>query len=139
MNAFYVLTGNDVSYSIDQLNLLPTDNDFSHLDSNYKTTIKGSAIIKDGRVVKLNNDDVNISTFSELRGNFIFNEENFNNVIVENGYFSADVISPSDFWGMKKDVRDMKIVINYNNSALEIITITYKTSNSEVTTVYMFS
>ena len=139
LSAFYVMTADEVSYSIEQLNLLPTDGDFSNLNPSYKSTIKGYATIANGKVVKMDNDNINLPAFEELKGQFIFNENYFTNVIVENGYFSADVTSPSGFLGTNKDVRDMKIVVNYEDSALQKITITYKTSISDVTNEYTFT
>lgn len=138
LEASYTLTANNITYSIEQLNLLPSDGDLSNTSPSYKTTIQGSAEIENGKVTKLDDVAVNLPEYDELKGAFDFKESYFKNVQVENGTFSADVIAVSSFLGADQNLSEMKIVVGYSASVLTTISITYQTSNSTVTAVYGF-
>lgn len=138
LGANYVLKATNITYSIEQLNLLPTDGDLSNTSSNYKSTIQGTATVENGKVTKLDNVEVDIPEYDELKGAFEFKDSYFKNIQKENGKFSADVISVAEFLGNNRDISNMKVIVEYNSSAFQKITITYKTTNSTVTTVYEF-
>ncbi len=138
LEANYTLMANKVEYSIEQLNLLPSDGNLNNISPNYKTTIQGSAIIENGKVTKLDDKAVNLPEYDELKGAFDFKESSFKNIQVDNGKFAADVINASAFIGTDKTISDMKIVVEYSDTSFQKVTITYKTSNSTVTTVYLF-
>lgn len=138
LEANYTLMANKVEYSIEQLNLLPSDGNLNNISPNYKTTIQGSAIIENGKVTKLDDKAVNLPEYDELKGAFDFKESSFKNIQSENGTFAADVVDASDFMGTDKTISDMKIIVEYNETAFQKITLSYKTSTSNVTTVYMF-
>jgi len=137
--AEYILTKNKVSYSVEQLNMLPTDGKLDNLSPEYKKTLTGTAVIENGKVTQFNGDKVSIPDYDELTGAFDFKEGYFKNIKTADGEFSADVVSASNFLGTNKNVSDMKIEVKYNTSAIEKITLTYKTVNSTVTTVYEFT
>lgn len=139
LNANYILTNNDVTYSVEQLNLLPSDGDLTNVSQNHKTTILGTATIKNGKVEKFDGKAVDIPTYNELKGAFNFKESNFKNVKIENGKLTADVTSVSNFMGTSKNLSNMKIVVTYNDTALQKLEIIYNTTNSTVTTVYEFT
>lgn len=134
----YVLTDSVVVYSVEQLNMLPTDGDVENTLSEYKTSLTGTAIIENGKVVKFDGESISIPSYDDLKGCFNFEESNFKNTEVETKKLTADVVSPSKFMGTDMMIEDMKIVVDYNSSALERITITYKTPHSTVTTVYTY-
>ena len=138
LESSYVLTDSIVAYSVEQLNMLPSDGNIENISPNYKVTLMGTAIIENGKVVKLDGESVTLPSYDDLKGSFNFKEGNFKNIKTENGKFTADVSSPSEFLGIEKFLNDMKIVVDYNFSALQKITITYKTTNSTVTIVYEF-
>ena len=54
--ANYVLTENNLVYSIETLNLLPSDGNYSDVGLNYKTTNSGYALIENGEVVEITGD-----------------------------------------------------------------------------------
>ena len=139
LGAEYILTKSKVSYAVEQLNMLPTDGKLDNLSPEYKKTLTGTAIIENGKVTKFNGDKVNIPEYDELTGAFDFKESYFKNVKTSDGEFSADVISASKFLGTNKKVSDLKVEVKYNTSAIEKITLTYRTANSTVTTVYEFT
>ena len=138
LKANYALTENKVEYSIEQLNLLPSDGDLNDVSPDYKTTIQGSATVENGKVTKLDDEAVNLPEYNELKGAFDFKESSFQNIQSENGRFAADVADVSAFVGVDKTISDMKIVVEYSDTAFQKITISYKTSNSTVMTVYVF-
>lgn len=138
LESSYVLTDSIVAYSVEQLTMLPADGNIENVSRNYKIALTGTAIIENGKVVKLDGESVTLPSYDDLKGSFNFKESNFENITTESGKFTADVISPFEFLGTEKLLSDMKIVVDYNSSALQKITITYKTTNSTVTTVYEF-
>ena len=139
LNANYTLTNSNVTYSVEQLTLLPSGENIDGASLNYKTTLTGTATIENGKVTKLDGDDVTLPSNTELVGSFNFDSSNFKNVKTEDGKLTADVISPSNFTGTSKNLSDMKIVVSYNETALQELEISYKTTNATVTTVYEFT
>jgi hypothetical protein len=138
LNANYALSANKVDYSIEQLNFLPSDGNLENVSPDYKTTIQGSAIIENGKVTKLDDEAVNLPEYDELKGAFDFKESYFKNIQTESGKFTADVVNVSALIGTDKSISDMKIVAEYSDAAFQKMTITYKTSNSTITFVYVF-
>lgn len=138
LKANYTLTANKVDYSIEQLNFLPSDGNLENVSPDYKTAIQGSAIIENGKVTKLDDEAVNLPEYDELKGAFDFKESYFKNIQTESGKFIADVVNASAFIGTDKSISDMKIIVEYNDTTFQKVTITYTTSNSSVTTVYGF-
>lgn len=139
LNANYILTNSNVNYSVEQLNLLPSDGDLTNISPEYKTRLSGTATIKNGKIEKFDGEAVNIPSYDELKGAFNFKESNFKNVKIENGKLTADVISASNFMGTSKNLSNLKIVVAYNDDALQKLEVTYNTTNSTVTTVYEFT
>ncbi|MBQ7343727.1 MAG: hypothetical protein IJW53_03060 [Clostridia bacterium] len=135
----YTLMDSEVTYSVERLNLLPTDGNLGDASSSYKTTYTGVATVKDGKVETIAGEAVSIPSYDELKGSFNFREKNFEGVKDENGRFEANVLSPTDFLGSSVDMRDMRITVTYNNNSLQKLEITYVLKDSTVTTVYEFS
>lgn len=138
LKAEYVITDTQIKYSVEQLNLLPPDGNLENASLDYKTILSGTATVENGTVTKLDGDSVSIPSYDELKGAFHFKESNFKNIQTENGKLTAEVVSASDFLGTGTGINNMKIVVDYSNSALQKITLTYQTANSTVTTVYEF-
>ena len=135
----YVLTRSNVVYSIERLNLLPSDGNVTDLSSNYKTTVTGYALIENGQVIELDgNKDVDLPSYDELKGNFNFDESNFKNAVVGTNSLEADVVSPSQFYGADVDMSNLKVKVEYTETSLTKITISYSTTNATVRTVYVF-
>ena len=139
LNASYTITNNSVTYSVEQLNLLPPDGDLTNVSSDHKVTLSGTAIIQNGKVDKVNGESVSLPSYDELKGAFNFKESNFKNVKTEKGKLIADVSSVSGFMGTSQSLSNMKIVVTYSDTALQKLEITYNTTNSTVTTVYEFT
>jgi len=138
LKANYILTASKVDYSVEQLNLLPSDGNFSGANEEYKTLINGSAAIENGAITDFGGEAVDIPEYDELKGHFDFKENYFKNIKIENGKLSADVESASEFLGTDKAISDAKLIVEFDESAIKSITITYKTTTSVVTSVYLF-
>ena len=138
LKAEYVLTDRNVSYSVEQMNLLPEDGNLNGLSPDTKQTMTGTATVENGKITKIDGDKVTVPAYGELKGSFDFKEGYFSNVRSTDGEFSADVKSTSDFLGTDRALTDMTLEVEYNDSALEKITLVYKTANSTVTTTYEF-
>ena len=139
LSANYTLTQNNVSYSVEQLNTLPSNGDLTGISPEYKTTYTGCAKIVDGKVTELDGEEVIIPSYDELKGNFSFAESNFKNVTTQGRSLSADVDSPSSFYGSTVNVQNMKVIVEYTETAFSKMIITYQTDNSTVTTTYEFA
>ena len=135
----YVLTQSNVVYSIERLNILPSEGNITDLPSNYKTTVTGCALIENGQEIELDgNKDVDLPSYDELKGNFNFDESNFKNAVVGTNSLEADVVSPSQFYGADVDMSNLKVKVEYTDTSLTKITISYSTTNASVQTVYVF-
>ena len=135
----YVLTQNLVVYSIDKLNTLQSDLKPTDLPSSYKTTLTGHAMIQNGQVIELDgNSDTSLPSYDELKGSFNFDKDNFTNATADTNCFEADVLSPSKFYGTYVDTSNLKVKVEYTETSLTKITLSYNTGNAEVQTVYTF-
>ena len=63
LSANYTLTQSNVSYSVEQLNMLPSNGDLTGISPEYKTTHTGFAKIVDGKVTELDGEEVNLPTY----------------------------------------------------------------------------
>ena len=137
LTANYVLTQSSVQYSIEQLNQLPTNGSASGISPSHKTTVSGSAAVNGGEIV-LDGESVNLPSYSELKGSFDFSANGFANVVESGNTFSADIASVATFFGAAVDIQNAKISVNYTETALSEIVITYQKANASVTTTYTF-
>ena len=138
LEARYTLTDSEVTYSVEQLRLLPDVGQAENGFSDDKVTLNGKASVENGVVTKMDDDNVSVPSYNELKGSFDFKESNFKNIQRENGKITAEVLSVSDFLGIDKELYDLKIAVEYNDTALQKITLTYRTTHATVTAVYGF-
>ena len=137
LHSSYVTTFGTIQYSVDLLNLL--DSNASVLHEEYKSTLNGTAKVKDGQVVSIDGDAVSLPSYDALKGSFDFKRSYFEGERDKTGEFTATVKSPSELLGVQiDDVSDMKIAVYYDDDAIERIVLTYKTAQSSVTTEYVF-
>ena len=138
LSASYTLTKNEVTYSVEQSNLLPTDGNLTGISPDYKTVLTGAAKIVNGKVTEFGGQSVTLPSYKELKGGFHFDESNLKNAVVKNNSLTADVISPSVFYGADVSAENMKIEAEYTEAALNRVKVTYSTEHSTVTSVYVF-
>lgn len=134
--AEYMMSANNVIYSVEKLNLIDPNGDLS---ADYKTRLVGSAAVSGGEIKTLDGAAVDLPSVEELKGCFNFDENNFKNAENANNSFRAEVVSPSELYGSDVNAQDMTIEVAYSETALVKIVITYKTSASDVTTTYEFT
>ena len=138
LSASYTLTKSDVTYSVEQLSLLPTDGNLTGVSPDHKMVLTGTAKIVNGKVTAFDGQSVTLPSYKELKGGFHFDESNLKNAVVKNNSLTADVISPSVFYGADVSAENMKIEAEYTEAALSRVTVTYSTEHSTVTSVYVF-
>ncbi len=138
LKAVYELKGEALSYSVDRVRTLDPEADFDQLPTNFKETVTGTATVKDGVVTKIEDTDVTLPTGEALTGGFSLTESNLTNVKNDNGKLTADVASAKDFFGYEVAVTDLHIEVTYTQSAIVSLTMTYKTTTAEVSTLYLF-
>ena len=137
LGARYELSSDEVRYSVERLNKISID-DIASNPASYKTTLTGVATVKNGVIVSLNGDDVDLPEYTELKGLFTFDEKCFCEVKDEGGVFTADIVNPDSFFARDVDVTDARISVVYTDDAFISITLSYKTSAATVVAVYTF-
>ena len=136
LNANYVVKKTSVTYSVERLNLITGD--VYDLPDDFKSLLSGTAVVENGATVKVEGDEVSLPEYTELVGKFNYSESCFTDVTASDGRFSASVKSANDFLGVNSDAKNMKITVDYNEAAIEKITLTYDTESAKVTSVYVF-
>ena len=99
---------------------------------------QGSTQSCNGEIIILDGTNVTLPAYDELRGAFNFDESNLKNIVTESNSLKADVISPSMFYGSNVNVQNMRIDVEYSETELLKIVITYRTNYSTVTNTYEF-
>ena len=139
--AEYILRQNTVEYKIEELCLLPEDGNISGVSPSYKTTVSGTAEVKNGQIIKLDGASVTLPSYETLVGAFNFDKQNFKNAEEPTsgvGIFRADVASPASFLGRSTSAKNMRVTVDFASDALKTVTLTYDTDLSSVSIVYQF-
>lgn len=130
----YSANGATVNYSIERFAEISLGTPVSSA----KVTLEGVAVIKDGVVVSVDGDDVNITADAAETG-LNFKEEYFENARLTGINFNADVKNSSGFLGADITCTEMKVQA-YFPKALDNIKITYKADGgNRVEYVYKFT
>ena len=138
LGARYEISADEVRYSVESLNRISID-DIASNPASYKKTLTGVATVKNGVIVSINGDDVELPEYTEMRGLFSFSESCFRDVKDENGVFTADIVDPDSFFNRDVDVSGARISVVYTDEALVSITVSYSTSRATVVAVYTFN
>ena len=134
----YSISAERISYSVQQLNLLPENGDISDLEDGHIKTLTGSVTLNMSEIVDREGDHVALPSLSFLKGELCYDKSNFANAVEEKGKLTADVISADIFLGNDNDLKNMKITVEYDNSSLKSLILTYETEISSVTSIYTF-
>lgn len=120
-----------VEYSVERLTGLSLDEP----SADFKTTHKGTAVIKDGAVT--GGEEVGITAdMASLK--FNFKESYFENATLTGVYLKADVKSVGSFLGLALDCTDMKVYAEF----LEVfynISLSYKQGDNKIVYDYVFT
>ena len=138
LGARYEISADEVRYSVEKLNRISID-DIASNPASYKKTLTGVATVKNGVIVSINGDDVELPEYTEMRGLFSFSESCFRDAKDENGVFTADIVDPDSFFNRDVDVSGARISVVYTDEALVSITVSYSTSAATVAAVYTFN
>ena len=112
--------GVTVSYSVERF----ADISLENPSTDFKTTITGETVIKDGEVVSGNAD---IVASIPVTG-FDFKEEYFENAELKSVYFKADVKEPKAFTGTQTDCSGMTVYATFID-VIHDIELTYTSSD----------
>lgn len=134
----YSVSAEKISYSVQQLNLLPEDGNLSDLEDGHIKTLTGSVTLNMSEIVDREGDPVALPSLSFLKGELCYDESNFANAVEEKGKLTADVISADLFLGNDNGLKNMKITVEYDSFSLKSLILTYETENSSVASVYTF-
>ncbi len=141
LNSHYEVTGSYVKYEIERFNTLPTDGNWENVSPNAKDKISGRAEVVNGEIVSLDGASADYPSYEALSGRFNFNKKFFKNMdMSEDGVFRADVENPKKFIesNLVEEIDGMSVVVEYNDDALESITLVYQTPEASVKAVYVF-
>ena len=127
----YVVYDDQVVYMVEQFNNAVGG------EGNIET-LEGIAQIENGVLGNIVGDDVELPSYEELQSNFSFDMSNLENIKIEDGKVTADVISPDEFLGFETSITDMNIAIDMEGSSIQSVTMVCQTPDGTVTTVYTF-
>lgn len=132
----YFADGVIVEYSVEKFTVI--DPSLDNPSTELKTTLTGEVQIVDGEISVTEGAEIEI-TADIARIGFDFREEYFENTVLSNVLFQANVKDPSAFFGTQLDCTDMKVVVNFGEF-LDNIRISYKSAdNSKVEYKYIFT
>ena len=139
LTAEYVISDEAVVYSVEQLNMLPEDADINKLPDSMTSTYSGVARFNEsGEIVTESGEVIALPEGEVLTGKFNFNEDNFREGKRSPTGFEGEVISVSSLLGVKINVDSMKVKVDYHETAIARIVLTYVKDGATVTVTYAF-
>ena len=139
LNAEYVITDEAVLYTVEQLNMLPEDADINKLPDSMTSIYNGVARLNEGgEIVTESGEVIALPEGEVLTGKFNFNEDNFREGKRSPTGFEGEVISVSSLLGVKINVDSMKVKVDYHETAIARIVLTYVKDGATVTVTYAF-
>ena len=139
LNAEYVISGNTVRYSVEQLNKLPEDADINKLPSSMVSTYTGEATMNENGVL-VTDDGVEIALPDGefTKGSFTFDESNFKGGKRYDTGFEGECISVSALLGIETSITSMTVKVTYDATAISTIVLNYTNGSAMVTVTYTF-
>ncbi len=126
--------GYEIDYTVEKLNELSID-----ALSEFKTTIEGKALVKEGKLTITEGDavDVDLSGMTEI--GLKFDGAYFTDISITTSMFKAKVTSPKEFLGNDIECSDMTVTASFKDATFNYITISYtSTDGAKVTYRYEF-
>lgn len=139
LNAEYVITADTVRYTVDQLNKLPEDADINKLPGAMSSSYSGEARINENGEIVSDGEQIALPEGEVMSGKLNFNEDNFRNGKRSPTGFEGEVISVSSLMGVKMNVDSMTVKVDYDETAISRIILTYVKDKATVTVTYEFS
>lgn len=126
--------GYEIDYSLEELNELSID-----ASSEFKTTIDGKALVRDGKVILAegNSTDVDLSGMTEI--GLKFDNSYFEDISLTTAMFKANVSAPKDFFGKDVECTSMTVTASFNETVFKYIIVSYTANDgAQVTCRYDF-
>ncbi len=138
LNSAFTCTYNDdssilVQYRLEQFNLI----DVNNMPTEAKSVKQGSVTVKDGVVSNQTGEVVDVDFSAIAQPKITFSDSNLANGKVQNGIYTADVISISALMGSNV-VGATNIKVSVNINALNSCQVSYQVNGSQVTLDYTF-
>ena len=128
-----------VTYAYEQLSTFEDGEDGYIIPDSYITTYQGTVLIAEGKVVEQNGDAADIAIEQITAAGLEFEKDYFSNVIAQEGFFQAKVISPSDFLQTEISCTEMRVEACYMQESIDLLTISYTSSSgAQVVLSYTF-
>lgn len=121
----FVVTKRDgdfkVEYTLEELTEISLDNP----TADFKTVTSGVAIVKDGQVTSINNDDVTLPIENLDTIGLKFSKSCLSDIALTSTALVANVTAPKDFMGKEIQTTDMKVSAAFDENVFEFISISY--------------
>ena len=139
LTSVYDIQGDRVSYSVEQLRLLPSTGDAGSIPEDGRMVLEGTAEMRNGQLYSLNGDAVELPEYDMLCGKFSFKEEYFSNMTDTGETLVADVQSASEFLGFQAGVTDLKVTAEKQRDVPKCLELVCQTEASFVRIRYEFN
>lgn len=126
--------GYGIDYSVEKLNELSID-----APNEFKTTLKGTATVKDGKLTYTDGDaiDIDLSGMTEI--GLKFDSSYFEDISFTTAMFKANVSAPKDFFGKDVECTSMTVTASFNETVFKYIIVSYTANDgAQVTIRYDF-
>lgn len=124
----------EIEYTLETLSELSFDN-----DGEFITKKSGSAVIKDGKVVTENGDEVVIEIEELATLGLSFKAEYFGNAKYSDTSFSATVVKPSSFLGKSLNCTDMTVYASFSDKFTKINIMYTAENGAKIDCTYSFA
>ena len=140
LNAEYVISEDSVRYTVEQLNMLPEDADINKLPESMITEYSGEAHLNEnGEIIVEGGEVILLPEGEVMSGNISFDEKNFRDVKRSADGFEGKVISVSAFLGVDMQVDSMNVKVDYSETSISRMVLTYIKGDATVTVTYEFA
>ena len=139
LKADYAIDGELITYTVEKLNMLPSDGDINKLPDSMISTYTGTAHINEnGELVDDSDGEVALPEGTALAGNMDFSPDNFENGKRSPYGFEGNVKSVQDFLGVDLTVNSMSVKVDYTDSGISTIVLNYTKGSAKITITYKF-
>lgn len=128
----------EINYSYEVLNSIEEVDGSYVVPTEYKSTKSGSATVQDGKIVKLNGEELNVDVAEIDSISLKFDESYFEGVSETENGFTAKVKNVDAFLGRHIDCSDMTVAIEYTEGRFGKVTVAYTANGASIEIEYQF-
>ena len=140
LNAEYVISEDSVRYTVEQLNMLPEDADINKLPESMITEYSGEAHLNEnGEIIDEGGEVILLPEGEVMSGNISFDEKNFRDGKRSADGFEGEAISVPAFLGVDMQVDSMNVKVDYSETGISRMILTYIKGDATVTVIYEFA